>query len=234
MFAGAGGCRLVHRWSYARKEQKMKDLYISVDIETDGPIPGDNNMVTIGAVPVARNGKDGRWYIGTETFYSRLERRPNAVSDKQTMEWWREQAHKMYEEAFLAQPRTHPMNAMQDFVDWTRELHTLTYKTDEVILAAAPIMFDGMWVRWYLEHYLGSSRPFSHRGLDMKSFWMGGGPNRTYADAHHPHNDLFESLVGKQAVGTQHHALYDAQYQALVLTALLNDRDDSRWVVEKC
>ena len=35
----------------------MKEIYISVDIETDGPIPGPNSMLSFGAAAFSDDGK---------------------------------------------------------------------------------------------------------------------------------------------------------------------------------
>ena len=62
----------------------MKEIYISTDVETDGPIPGDNSMLSIGAAAFTADGKM------IDTFYATLGTLPGAKGDVHTMQWWAE------------------------------------------------------------------------------------------------------------------------------------------------
>ena len=65
-------------------------LYLSVDIEADGPIPGPYSMLSIGAVAITIDGK----IVGT--FSANLAPLPQASQHPETMQF-----------ILRAQPRTH-------------------------------------------------------------------------------------------------------------------------------
>ncbi len=58
------------------------EIYISTDIETDGPIPGPHSMLSFGS---AAHTADKRLLA---TFEANLELLPGATGDAKTMEWW--------------------------------------------------------------------------------------------------------------------------------------------------
>jgi len=63
----------------------MPDLFISTDVETDGPIPGPYSMLSIGSVVVSATGEL------LETFSANLDPLPDAQTDPRTMAWWADQ-----------------------------------------------------------------------------------------------------------------------------------------------
>lgn len=58
------------------------EIYISTDVEADGPIPGSNSMLSFGSAA----------YLADKTllstFTTNLETLPDAKPDPITMEWW--------------------------------------------------------------------------------------------------------------------------------------------------
>lgn len=60
----------------------MPEIYISCDVETDGPIPGANSMLSLGAVAFAPN----RDQLGT--FSVNLVELSGAAPDPKTEAWW--------------------------------------------------------------------------------------------------------------------------------------------------
>lgn len=67
------------------KTMKDNSIYISVDIEADGPIPGEYSMLSIGACAFKPDGTEhGR-------FWTNIERLPNAKQHPDTMAWWKTQ-----------------------------------------------------------------------------------------------------------------------------------------------
>lgn len=59
------------------------EIYVSVDVESDGPIPGPNSMLSFGAAAFRL---DDRWPYGTRisTFSANLEMLEYASSDPKT------------------------------------------------------------------------------------------------------------------------------------------------------
>jgi hypothetical protein len=64
---------------------QMLEIYVSTDIEADGPIPGPNSMLSFGSAAYTRK----KELLGT--FTANLHTLPAATADPKTMEWWRTQ-----------------------------------------------------------------------------------------------------------------------------------------------
>ncbi len=89
------------------------EIYISTDIEADGPIPGMNSMLSFGSAAFLAD----KTLIGT--FTANLETLHGATADPKTMEWWQGQpkAWKVCRENLQA-----PEKAMKDYVAWLKGL----------------------------------------------------------------------------------------------------------------
>ena len=134
----------------------MPEMYISTDVETDGPIPGPNSMLSFGSAAYTA---DKRL---VSTFSANLELLAGAAGDPKTMEWWATQP-----EAWNA-TRTDlrgPDEAMPAYVKWIKGL------PGKPVFVAYPAGFDFLFVYWYLIRFAGES-PFSHSALDMKTLAM--------------------------------------------------------------
>jgi len=134
------------------------EIYISVDVETDGPIPGPNSMLSIGAAAFLEIGPH------EATFSANLEQLPDASPDPATMQWWSTQP-----EAWQ-RCRTDleaPAAAMQRFVAWL----DATAQDRKPVFVGYPAGFDFLFVYWYLIRFVGHS-PFSFSALDIKTLGM--------------------------------------------------------------
>ena len=134
----------------------MPEIYISTDVETDGPIPGPNSMLSF-ASAAFRSDKN---LIGT--FEANLTLLPGAVGDRKTMEWWRGQPEAWA--ACRANPRD-PAEVMPEYVRWLKSL------PGKPVFVAYPAAYDFMFVYWYLIRFAGES-PFSFSALDVKTYAM--------------------------------------------------------------
>jgi hypothetical protein len=136
-------------------------MYISLDVEADGPIPGPYSMVSFGA---AVAGTRAERFVPidptTSTFYREL--RP--ISDD-------------YDPAALAvsgldretllREGADPSTAMAEFVAWVRSVA----EQARPVVVAYPACYDWMFLYWYLLRFTGAS-PFGHSGcLDMKTLY---------------------------------------------------------------
>ena len=137
-----------------------KELYFSVDIESDGPIPGSNSMLSLGAAAFV----DGN-EIPVATFYVTIDPLPGASQDPKTMEFW-----KKHPEAWKQARKnaTIPEVAMKSFIDFVRQTSGPRHQP---IFVAYPAGFDFTFVYWYLIQFARTS-PFSFSALDMKSYAM--------------------------------------------------------------
>jgi hypothetical protein len=58
------------------------EIYVSTDVEVDGPIPGPYSMLSIGSAAYSRSG------TLLTTFGANLAPLPDAKQDPATMAWW--------------------------------------------------------------------------------------------------------------------------------------------------
>lgn len=179
-----------------------REVYVSTDIEADGPVPGLHSMLSFGSVAYDDEGNE----LGA--FTRNLETLPGAVGDENTMKWWATQ-----KEAWAAcrkdpAPCSH---ALHDYVRWLEQL------PGKPVFVGYPVVFDFMFVHWYLHKFVGRS-PFSHSALDMKTMAMTLlGPPFRYRDAtkrHMPRAWFPEHLPHN------HVALDDAREQGLLFVAM--------------
>src|SRR5262245_10019399 len=134
----------------------MNEIYISTDIETDGPIPGPHSMLSFASAAFRSDG------TMVSTFTRNLELLPGATGHTATMDWWAKNA-----EAWSA-CRDNPIDpamAMQEYVAWLGSL------AGRPVFVAYPAGFDFLFVYWYLMRFVGQS-PFSFSALDVKTYAM--------------------------------------------------------------
>ncbi len=134
----------------------MREIYVSVDIEADGPIPGDNSMMSIGAVLYDDEGKE------LSNFMANLLPLFRAKQNAETMKWWKTQP-----EAFEATQtaRMDPENAMRHMTEWVGRF------SGKPVFVGYPATFDFMFVHWYMMHFVGHD-PFGFQALDIKTYAM--------------------------------------------------------------
>jgi hypothetical protein len=132
------------------------EIYISTDIETDGPIPGPHSMLSFASAAYTA-GKDL-----LATFSANLVTLPGATGDPDTMAWWATQPQAW---AACRADQQEPADAMARYRDWLESL------PGRPVFVGYPAAFDFMFVYWYLIRFAGSS-PFSHSALDLKTYAM--------------------------------------------------------------
>ena len=132
------------------------EIYVSTDIETDGPIPGPNSMLSFGSAAFTAEGRL------LSTFEANLEALPGASGNQGTMNWWATQP-----EAWTAcrENLRDPAEAMPAYAAWVKGL------PGKPVFVAYPAGFDFLFVYWYLIRFAGGS-PFSFSALDIKSYAM--------------------------------------------------------------
>ena len=128
------------------------DLYFSVDIEADGPIPGPYSMVSLGACVAGTY--DGVTFTAIDpeahTFYAELK----PISDQ----WDREAlaVSGLSRETLLAEGAD-PKTAMTDFVSWV-EAQCAAHDRGRAVFAAFPLGFDWLFTYHYLIAYAAGRR----------------------------------------------------------------------------
>lgn len=137
------------------------DIYISADIESDGPIPGPYSMLSFGLAVAARF--DGRLEIADpekETFYRELQ----PISDQFQPEAVEVTGFNRDE---LKSRGTPPEIAMVEARRWIIQVAG----DHHPVLVAYPLGFDWLFLYWYLVRFSDSPIEFSS-GLDMKTMYQ--------------------------------------------------------------
>ncbi|MEU4236079.1 exonuclease [Actinoplanes sp. NPDC026619] len=132
------------------------EIYVSTDVETDGPIPGPHSMLSFASAAFTAE----KELLGT--FSANLVTLPGAEGAPETMAWWATQPQAW---AACRADQQEPATAMVAYREWVTSL------PGKPVFVGYPVAFDFMFVYWYLIRFAGSS-PFSHSALDMKTYAM--------------------------------------------------------------
>lgn len=186
----------------------MNEIYISIDVEADGPIPGPNSMISLGAVaflietgaePIAK-------------FSVNFKSLPEATEDPETAKFWDENI-----EAYNATiaDQADPKQGISNFLYWIVGLMS-TYDVKPV-LVGFPAGYDFMFLHWYICKFHGASAIFDYSILDVKSYAMAllGKP---YLECDKKHLPKVFKTKGKQHT---HLAVDDAEEQGKVFMKML-------------
>lgn len=134
----------------------MSEIYVSTDVEADGPIPGPHSMLSFASAAFRAD----KTFVGT--FSANLVTLRGAAGDPKTMEWWKTQPEAWA--ACRADTRD-PEEVMPEYVAWLKAL------PGRPVFVGYPAAYDFLFVYWYLIRFAGES-PFSHSALDIKTYAM--------------------------------------------------------------
>ena len=174
------------------------EIYFSVDIEANGPIPGEFSMTSLGACVVGR--PEATFYCELKPLHDRFEPRALSVGGL-SMDHLREKGEE-------------PQAAMERFTAWV----TGAAGRDRPVFVAFNATFDWMFAHWYLVKFTGSN-PFGISGLDIKAYYMGLSGSSWHETAKSRIQRRFPS--GRPHT---HHALEDALEQAEIFARMLEAR----------
>lgn len=166
-----------------------REIFVSVDVETAGPIPGEYSLLSIGACdvddqdrtftcmvkPVNRNAYPGALEVTGLTLDQ------------------------------VEQSGLEPREAMQRFFGW---LNSLAKKDEVLVFVGFNAPFDWSFINYYFHKYTGEN-PFGFTALDVKAYYMGS-TGCSWSDTRSSciSDDLKPTRHG------DHTPLIDAQYQA--------------------
>jgi hypothetical protein len=178
----------------------MAEVYVSTDVEADGPIPGPHSMLSFASAAFLAD------KTLVATFTANLTTLPGARGDPGTMAWWQGQPEAWT--ACRANPRD-PAEVMPEYVTWLKAL------SGRPVFVAYPAAYDFLFVYWYLIRFAGES-PFSHSALDIKTYAMAllGGEYRQAVKRNMP-------AAWFDDVPHTHVALDDARGQGLLFCNML-------------
>ena len=125
--------------------------YIMVDIEADGPIPGDYSMISLGAVVVDEQ--------LDKTFYGQLK----PISDNYIEDALKVSGQSREETMTFDDPE----KVMRDFETWIGG-----NSNGRPFFISDNNGFDWMFVCWYFHHFL-KRNPFGHSSQNLGSLYKG-------------------------------------------------------------
>ncbi len=168
----------------------MIEIYVSTDVESDGPIPGPHSMLSFASAAYLAD----KTLVGT--FAANLELLPGALPHSKTMGFWKKQP-----EAWEKCRRNlqDPETAMRNYVSWVKSL------PGKPVFVAYPVGYDFTFIYWYLMRFAGES-PFGHNGIDIRTYAMAvmkkgyqesgkdGMPRYWFDDKPHTHEALDDAI----------------------------------------
>ncbi len=176
-----------------------EELFISVDIETSGPVPGEYSMLSIGACVI---------FDVSRTFACELK----PISAKSSPDAIRVSGLSLEK---LAQTGLTPRDAMSEFSEW---LLRVCMANTRPIFVGFNAPFDWSFVNYYFHKYIGMN-PFGFAALDIKALYMGVTGCR-WDDTRS--SKMAERL--KPELSGTHNALSDALYQAEMYRLIWSER----------
>ncbi|MEE3717016.1 exonuclease domain-containing protein [Tumidithrix elongata RA019] len=150
--------------------------YIMVDVESDGPIPGDYSMICFGAIVVEPS--------LSRTFYAQLK----PISAQWIPEALKISGFSREETLTFAEPQT----AMEKFADWIE-----AESSGRPLFISDNNGFDWQFINWYFHHFCGKN-PFGYSSSNLGSLYKGLVKDtfvnfkhlRKTAHTHHPVDDV--------------------------------------------
>jgi hypothetical protein len=125
--------------------------FVMVDVEADGPIPGDYSMVSFGAVIV----EPGL----ARSFYGRLK----PISEVWVPDALEVSGHTREETLAFDEPKL----VMAQFAEWLKQ----NVKRRPQFISDNN-GFDWQFINWYFHHFLGDN-PFGHSSSNLGSLYKG-------------------------------------------------------------
>ena len=157
--------------------------YFMVDVESDGPIPGDYSMISIGCVLVEE--PLGRTFTANlRPISEKYEAQALSISGRTR------------EETLLGGD---PKEVMTKYDAWIHE------NTDgRPIFVSDNNGYDWMFVCWYFHHFLGAN-PFGHSSVNLGSLYKGMARSMTKNFKHlrrtvHTHDPLDDATGNAEAL----------------------------------
>ncbi|MBT0461659.1 3'-5' exonuclease [Morganella morganii] len=176
---------------------KNNEIYISVDVETSGPVPGEFSLLSVGACLV---------HNPTKSVY--IELQPDSLRhDAESL------AVTGLNLEHLQQHGLHPVKAMEHLSEW---INTVKQPEMKIIFVGLNAPFDWSFINYYFHKYLGGN-PFGFTAIDIKAYYMG------FTGC--SWSETKSSLMAKRLspiTQPSHNALDDAKFQAELFALMTN------------
>ena len=128
------------------------EIYISVDVEASGPIPGEYSLLSIGACLVGQ--PDQSFYVELKPLNDNFVEKAMDVTGLSLEK--------------LRLDGEEPDLAMASFANWIKSVAG----DNRPVFVAFNATFDWSFTHWYFIKFLGHD-PFGISGLDIKAYFMG-------------------------------------------------------------
>ncbi len=172
------------------------ELYVSVDVETSGPVPGIYSLLSVGACLVSEP---------TQSIY--LELQPDGVKhDPEAVAVTGLDLFKLEREGLP------PQVAMLKLEQWLNQVCSADQK---VVFVGLNAPFDWSFINYYFHKYSGAN-PFGFTALDMKAYYMG----VTGCCWKETKSSQMTARFNPQS-GPNHNALDDARFQGELFALML-------------
>ena len=186
-------------------------VYVCIDCEASGPVPGIYNLVSLGAVPVVKDGArhrvlDDDLYLEFKPVFPGFSREAMGI-------------HKITRK-HLETHGLEPKLAMKRLAKWALGLRPT--KKEHLVFVGHNAPFDWSYISYYFT-WAKVRNPFGYKALDTKALAMGKldipwlATNKDVITQRIP-------AVGHEDKSQKHRADYDARYQARILAGLLDYR----------
>jgi hypothetical protein len=178
-------------------KKKKQTIYLSIDVETDGPIPGAYSMLSFG---VAAFNSAGRV---VDTFEANLGLLPDAKQNPDTMAWWYKDKKQTALYVKTRENIKSPTQAMKEYVLWQEGI--MKKHNARLCYMGYPIVFDQMFVYWYAMYFAGEDHA-GFNGIDIKTYasaalqrpykktYKKTMPRRWFSDRPHTHIAIDDAL----------------------------------------
>lgn len=135
---------------------KDSEVYVSVNVLSDGYIPGKNSILSIGAVAFSSDGKElSEFSINVKRSY---ESSPDALMMAAFKDKSRKDKYKLLRKNIIS-----PRKSVNRFIDWLD-----SFNPRVPILIGYPASYDWSFINWYTYRYAGEM-PFKHGAIDIKT-----------------------------------------------------------------
>ena len=189
----------------------MPHLWCCVDVEASGPVPGLHDLVSIGAVAVKRTEEGRHAPMADQPFYAEIQPQGGRIEPEATA------VHGLTPDHLQANGR--PLaDALKALNAWVFGLRWPA--SQRLVFVGHNAPFDWSYVNWCY-HSTGIDNPFGWKALDTKALAMGVLGLDWFDTNKERLAELLPGL-GDQDESRVHRADYDANYQARILSALLD------------
>lgn len=166
-----------------------KEIFVSVDVEASGPVPGKYSMLSIGACVI----------FEPSTYFSCYLKPISDGFIPEAMEVTGLSLEQLHNDGL------EPADAMMQLKSW---VNSLVSNGETVVFVGFNASFDWSFINYYFHTYLGEN-PFGIAALDIKSMYFG----TSQVSWRSTRSSEIAKIVKPESSG-DHDALHDARYQA--------------------